>query len=225
MITTFAVLNSSDTKQPENIIKQPVITQVKDRNEDKSTIKQSFKEGSTKQEQNEPIILDYNFPLVASNPLCTYRNAIVDLPNNSAITNPMVINNENEKPIVKEPIVEPKIPQDLSSTPPHVEENEEPVHTVLESKMTKFPNVFSPNGDGNNDLYAIEIENKEMIKSFLVQIFNVENKIVFESNNPDFEWNGEYNNTIKEGMYFCLVTIVDASGKVIKDKQLIEARK
>lgn len=225
VITTFAVLNSSDTKQPENIIKQPVITQVKDRNEDKSTIKQSFKEGSTKQEQNEPIILDYNFPLVASNPLCTYRNAIVDLPNNSAITNPMVINNENEKPIVKEPIVEPKIPQDLSSTPPHVEENEEPVHTVLESKMTKFPNVFSPNGDGNNDLYAIEIENKEMIKSFLVQIFNVENKIVFESNNPDFEWNGEYNNTIKEGMYFCLVTIVDASGKVIKDKQLIEARK
>jgi gliding motility-associated-like protein len=91
--------------------------------------------------------------------------------------------------------------------------------------MTKFPNVFSPNGDGNNDVYAIEIENKEMIKSFLVQIFNVENKIVFESNNPDFEWNGEYNNTIKEGMYFCLVTIIDASGKVIKDKQLIEARK
>jgi gliding motility-associated-like protein len=225
VITTVAVLNSTETKQPENNIKQPVITQEKNTKEEKLNKEHSINDNSTKQEQIERFVLDIDFPLVASVPPCAYRNVLVDLPNNPAITNPIIINNEEENPIVKEPVVEQKSPQDLSSVPPHVEENEEPVHTVLESKMTKFPNVFSPNGDGNNDVYAVEIENKDLIKSFMVQIFNVENKIVFQSNDPDFKWNGEYNNTIKEGMYFCLVTIVDASGKVINDKQLIEIRK
>jgi gliding motility-associated-like protein len=226
VITTVAVLNSSETKQPENITKQPVIIQEKDKNEDKSTIEQTSNESSTNQKQNEVINLDIDLPFIASDPLFTNRQGIeVLLPRTTQSSSSLIEKKEDVPTVVKDPIVEPKIPQELSSTPPHVEENEEPVHTVLESKMTKFPNVFSPNGDGNNDVYAIEIENKEMIKSFLVQIFNVENKIVFESNNPDFEWNGEYNNTIKEGMYFCLVTIIDASGKVIKDKQLIEARK
>ncbi len=101
----------------------------------------------------------------------------------------------------------------------------EPVHAVLAAELTKFPNFFSPNGDGNNDVYYVEITNKDQIQSFLVQIYNVENKLVFQSSDVNFNWNGEYNNEVKEGIYFCLVTIVDGSGKVIKDKQLIEAKK
>jgi gliding motility-associated-like protein len=101
----------------------------------------------------------------------------------------------------------------------------EPVHAVLAAELTKFPNFFSPNGDGNNDVYYVEIANKDQIQSFLVQIYNVENKLVFQSTDVNFNWNGEYNNEVKEGIYFCLVTIVDGSGKVIKDKQLIEAKK
>lgn len=226
VISTVAVLNSSDTKQPENINKQPVITEVKDIKEDKSTIDESINKGSTTKVENDAIILDYNFPpLVTSTPSFAVRNVITDLPDNPSVTDPQIINDVDENPVVLEPVVEHKTPQDFTSTPAHVVENEEPVHTVLESKMTKFPNVFSPNGDGNNDVYAIEIENKHFIKSFLVQIYNVDNKVVYQSTDPDFKWNGEYNNTITEGMYFCLVTIVDASGKVIKDKQLIEARK
>lgn len=101
----------------------------------------------------------------------------------------------------------------------------EPVHAVLAAELTKFPNFFSPNGDGNNDVYYVEIANKDQIQSFLVQIYNVENKLVFQSTDVNFNWNGEYNNEVKEGIYFCLVTIVDGSGKVIKDKQLIESKK
>lgn len=102
---------------------------------------------------------------------------------------------------------------------------DKPVSAVLASELTKFPNFFSPNNDGNNDEYFVEIANKEQIKSFLVQIFNVQNKLVFQSTDPDFKWNGEYNGETAEGIYFCLVTIVDSSGKTIKDKQLIEAKK
>lgn len=105
------------------------------------------------------------------------------------------------------------------------ENTSEPVHAVLAAELTKFPNFFSPNGDGNNDVYYVEIANKDQIQSFLIQIYNVENKLVFQSTDVNFNWNGEYNNEVKEGIYFCLVTIVDGSGKVIKDKQLIEAKK
>jgi gliding motility-associated-like protein len=105
------------------------------------------------------------------------------------------------------------------------ENTDKPVSAVLASELTKFPNFFSPNNDGNNDEYFVEIANKEQIKSFLVQIFNVQNNLVFQSNDPDFKWNGEYNGETTEGIYFCLVTIIDVSGKVIKDKQLIEAKK
>ena len=105
------------------------------------------------------------------------------------------------------------------------ENTDKPVSAVLASELTKFPNFFSPNNDGNNDEYFVELANKEQIKSFLVQIFNVQNKLVFQSNDPDFKWNGEYNGETTEGIYFCLVTIIDISGKVIKDKQLIEAKK
>jgi gliding motility-associated-like protein len=105
------------------------------------------------------------------------------------------------------------------------ENTDKPVSAVLASELTKFPNFFSPNNDGNNDEYFVELANKEQIKSFLVQIFNVQNKLVFLSNDPDFKWNGEYNGETTEGIYFCLVTIIDISGKVIKDKQLIEAKK
>lgn len=105
------------------------------------------------------------------------------------------------------------------------ENTDKPVSAVLASELTKFPNFFSPNNDGNNDEYFVELANKEQIKSFLVQVFNVQNKLVFQSNDPDFKWNGEYNGETTEGIYFCLVTIIDISGKVIKDKQLIEAKK
>ena len=124
-------------------------------------------------------------------------------------------------------LIEPTtvVSRDLPATTVFSENPTEPVQAILAAELTKFPNFFSPNGDGNNDVYYVEIANKDQIQSFLIQIYNVENKLVFQSTDVNFNWNGEYNNEVKEGIYFCLVTIVDGSGKVIKDKQLIEAKK
>jgi len=54
-----------------------------------------------------------------------------------------------------------------------------------------FPNAFSPDGDGTNDiLYArgIYIEEMELL------IFDRWGNLVFESHNPDNGWDGTYNN-------------------------------
>lgn len=103
--------------------------------------------------------------------------------------------------------------------------NEEPANTVLAAKLTHFPNVFTPNNDGNNDLYSVTVENEESIEVFLVQIYNEKNQLVYSSPDPHFSWNGEYQGEVNAGMYFCLVTIVDKAGKTTKDKQLLEIRK
>lgn len=89
---------------------------------------------------------------------------------------------------------------------------------VIKSKVTKFPDVFTPNGDGANDYYSIEIQN---INNFHVMIMDVNNKIVFESTDPQFKWDGSIRNEIqKSGQFACIVTGTDSEGKSFKDIQL-----
>lgn len=64
------------------------------------------------------------------------------------------------------------------------------------------PNVFTPNGDGSNDIFTINLENAieyEMV------ILNRWGNVVFENNDPNVGWNGKINNTgadCTEGTYF-----------------------
>jgi len=49
------------------------------------------------------------------------------------------------------------------------------------------PNVFTPNDDGINDCFKIEIENEKM---FFLQIFNAQGKKVFETTDKNISWCG-----------------------------------
>lgn len=174
--------------------------------------------------ENKAVALDYDLFMdtLLYKPFCLVKGPISTddiFPVLEAATD-VVADNSTTPIAVAETIT--KEPQPATVFP---ENTDIPVSAVLASELTKFPNFFSPNNDGNNDEYFIELANKEQIKSFLVQIFNVQNKLVFQSNDPDFRWNGEFNGETMEGIYFCLVTISDNSGKIIKDKQLIEAKK
>ena len=61
---------------------------------------------------------------------------------------------------------------------------------VVKSKgKIEFYNIITPNGDGKNDNYVVSIENYEF---FLIRIFDVKNNLVFESQNTDLQWNGNY---------------------------------
>jgi len=52
------------------------------------------------------------------------------------------------------------------------------------------PNIFSPNGDGNNDILFVR---SEYIQSMKFQIYNRWGEMVFESKDINYGWNGEYN--------------------------------
>ena len=59
-----------------------------------------------------------------------------------------------------------------------------------------FFNVFTPNGDGTNDEYTVDIKHYTL---FDIQIFNqLNNQLIFTSSNPEIKWNGQINNDGQE---------------------------
>jgi gliding motility-associated-like protein len=69
-----------------------------------------------------------------------------------------------------------------------VEDNNTPCPT---NKDLTVPNAFSPNNDGQNDEFCLEGWNV-CIKDFIVHIYDRWGEEVFESNDPDFCWDGVY---------------------------------
>jgi gliding motility-associated-like protein len=63
----------------------------------------------------------------------------------------------------------------------------------------EIPNAFTPNPDDVNDCFRI-LHNR--ISDFKIQVFNRAGQTVFQSNDPDFCWNGVWNgNPVPEGVY------------------------
>jgi gliding motility-associated-like protein len=78
-----------------------------------------------------------------------------------------------------------------------------------------LPNAFTPNYDGQNDIYKGEGV-LEGIQAFNMKIFNRWGEMIFETNNPNEGWNGaKFNGTRQspQGVYLCLVTYTTARGE------------
>lgn len=106
------------------------------------------------------------------------------------------------------------------------EDTKEPVFVKLESKVTKFPNVFTPNGDRSNDIYFVEAEN---INDFQLVIIDQNNREMFRSNAPGEAdgWNGrdKTGEEAPSGSYAAIVTGKQQNGKSFRDIQLFELRR
>ncbi|MCM1041896.1 MAG: gliding motility-associated C-terminal domain-containing protein [Bacteroides sp.] len=84
-----------------------------------------------------------------------------------------------------------------------------------------LPNVFTPNGDGVNDV--LKPRKYRDISEFYIKIVNRWGVEVFKSSKPDFEWNGQMYNKGKEcpdGAYFYMAEFkARASGRTFKKVQ------
>jgi gliding motility-associated-like protein len=58
-----------------------------------------------------------------------------------------------------------------------------------------FPNAFTPNGDGRNDIYKPFIGGRVTYYDF--SIYNRYGQIVFKTNNPAKGWDGSFNRSNK----------------------------
>jgi len=72
-----------------------------------------------------------------------------------------------------------------------------------------FPNAFSPNNDGINDLFK---PLNRFVLDYSLKIFNRWGQKVFESDNIDFGWNGDFNGKAQElGVYVYQITYSTSS--------------
>lgn len=77
--------------------------------------------------------------------------------------------------------------------------------------VLEIPNVFTPNGDGVNDL--LKFRYLEVFNSNNLTIFNRWGKKVFEQDNYKNDWNG---GGLNDGTYFFILSVPEASPNIYK---------
>ena len=90
---------------------------------------------------------------------------------------------------------------DTIPDPPPIQESE---------NLCYIPNVFSPNGDGNNDYFLVRGEKIEQIE---LRVFNRWGNCVFSTEDISGGWDGKYNGQdCPEGVYFYTLMVTYLNG-------------
>ncbi len=85
------------------------------------------------------------------------------------------------------------------------------VNVLLECKL-KVPNVFTPNGDGINDIFLVSGVG---LKSYSATIFDRWGIKVFESNDVTQSWDGKNSD---DGTYYYIIKAESSAGKLFDEK-------
>jgi gliding motility-associated-like protein len=84
-----------------------------------------------------------------------------------------------------------------------------PIQTQVLPKQysISLPNIFTPNGDGQNETLQIEWK-QQHIEDFSIVVLNQTNNVLFRSSNPEFNWDGTdpSGEKIARGTYIYFVT-------------------
>ena len=87
-------------------------------------------------------------------------------------------------------------------------------------KVTNFPNIFTPNGDHDNDVYQVQIEN---VSAFKMTIVDEKNRPLFQTNDPNEVWDGKSGGEdVKAGSYAVFIDGKDINGKEFHKAQIIQ---
>lgn len=88
-----------------------------------------------------------------------------------------------------------------------------PIAVAISESQLEFPNAFSPNGDGINDVYKAK-EGYKSIVEFEATIYNRWGQKIYSWTDPAGGWNGTFHGKdVKQGVYYVLVKARGADGR------------
>ena len=94
-----------------------------------------------------------------------------------------------------------------------------PIRIGISESNLQFPNAFTPNGDGINDVYKAK-EGWQSIVEFHAYIFNRWGQKLYEWTDPAGGWDGKYKGKdVKQGVYYVLVKARGADGRKFSIKR------
>lgn len=96
---------------------------------------------------------------------------------------------------------------------------------VIQDKKIKIPNIFTPNADGENDLFFVSVP--ENIHEFEACILDHSGHLVYKWTDPKMGWDGMIMNGQKaeQGTYFYIIKGKDSSRKNFEYKSFLELRR
>jgi gliding motility-associated-like protein len=78
-----------------------------------------------------------------------------------------------------------------------------------------FPNAFTPNNDGLNDVFRLKYPG--VVADYHLQIFNRWGQLVYSGSDPFAGWDGRFDNELQAaGTYVWIVRYTDREGKTQK---------
>ena len=139
---------------------------------------------------------------------------------------PIPVKTDNVLPIKLEPpvVIENIKPSVITPN----QEKKEPVNieqTFTESQVElNLPNVFTPNNDGDNDVFTIQSKG---LKDFSLVVMDMKNNTVFKTSDPDFVWNGMTLNgeMVESGNYVYYLMALDENNKPVNKYKVLTIRR
>lgn len=93
------------------------------------------------------------------------------------------------------------------------------IKVLSDQLVLVVPNVFSPNGDGLNDLFQVK---HNAVKTFYARVFNRWGKLLFEWDDVSKGWNGATgDNDMTDGTYFYMITGTDIKDVAFEKKGVV----
>jgi gliding motility-associated-like protein len=91
---------------------------------------------------------------------------------------------------------------------------------VLSDKLLlQIPNVFTPNGDGTNELFQV---GHNAVKTFQARVFNRWGKLLYSWEDVTSGWNGKFNNeAMPDGTYFYIINGTDIKDYAFEKKGVV----
>ena len=206
VLVTFYLVNDKNLEQSpikkENPQEQRIIT-IDTLKIEKEEVKKDEKLLQKQADQRVDCEYDFSTPENVSDLNSNYPQS-----NKSDINKEIVTEKSPEK-------IERQYPIIRNSNPSANEIVAKPEIKIKENESTiLLPNIFTPNGDGKNDLLSIKIGE---VTEFSVVILNQANKVIYTSSNPNFSWDGIATNgeLSPAGSYVYYISAKDLNGKLL----------